>query len=157
MRGSLLALVVGALTLASTAQAQDWPTKQVTIVVPFGAGGSADLLARILATHMQAKSGIPVVVENRAGAGGSIGTGYVTKATPDGTTLLLGTVSSIAVNAALYPKLPFDVDRVPSFGGEPICKACLVRVNARKRARGLPEWRALPGAYPLDEPVDDGD
>ena len=92
-------------------QAQDWPAKQITIVVPFGAGGSADLLARILATHMQAKFGQTVVVENRAGAGGSIGTNYVAKAAPDGYTLLLGTVSSIAVNAALYTKLPFDVDK----------------------------------------------
>ena len=79
--------------------------------MPFGAGGSADLLARILATHMQAKFGQTVVVENRAGAGGSIGTSYVAKAAPDGYTLLLGTVSSIAVNAALYAKLPFDVDK----------------------------------------------
>ena len=93
------------------AHAQDWPAKQITIVVPFGAGGSADLLARILATHMQAKFGQTVVVENRAGAGGSIGTNYVAKAAPDGYTLLLGTVSSIAVNAALYAKLPFDVDK----------------------------------------------
>jgi tripartite-type tricarboxylate transporter receptor subunit TctC len=60
---------------------------------------------------MQAKFGQTVVVENRAGAGGSIGTNYVAKAAPDGYTLLLGTVSSIAVNAALYAKLPFDVDK----------------------------------------------
>ena len=100
-----------ALPARAQAQAQDWPAKQITIVVPFGAGGSADLLARILATHMQAKFGQTVVVENRAGAGGSIGTNYVAKAAPDGYTLLLGTVSSIAVNAALYAKLPFDVDK----------------------------------------------
>src|SRR5438874_160893 len=115
MRAVLAAVFAGALGLAAPAQAQaqaqDWPQRQVTIVVPFGAGGSADLLARILATHMQAKYNVPVVVENRAGAGGSIGTGYVAKATPDGYTLLLGTVSSIAVNAALYTKLPFDVER----------------------------------------------
>src|SRR5215813_14246101 len=115
MRGFVASLVVGVLTLVSAAQApvnaQEWPAKQVTIVVPFGAGGSADLLARILATHMQQRFGQNVVVENRPGAGGSIGTGYVAKAAPDGYTLLLGTVSSIAVNAALYPKLPFDVDK----------------------------------------------
>jgi hypothetical protein len=50
---------------------------------------------------------------------------------------------------------PFDVDRVPSHAGQPICRSCFERVNAQKRARGLPEFRALPGAYPLDEPVDD--
>src|SRR5947208_16029005 len=94
----LFAVLIAGLVGVAPACAQDWPTRQVTIVVPFGAGGSADLLARILATHMQAKYNVPVVVENRAGAGGSIGTGYVAKATPDGYTLLLGTVSSIAVN-----------------------------------------------------------
>jgi tripartite-type tricarboxylate transporter receptor subunit TctC len=111
MRAGFIALAACVLGLAAPAQGQEWPQRQVTIVVPFGAGGSADLLARILATHMQAKYGIPFVVENRAGAGGSIGTGFVAKAAPDGYTLLLGTVSSIAVNAALYSKLSFDVDR----------------------------------------------
>jgi tripartite-type tricarboxylate transporter receptor subunit TctC len=111
MRAILAAVFVWALVSAAPAQAQEWPQRQVTIVVPFGPGGSADLLARILATHMQAKFGVPFVVENRGGAGGSIGTGFVAKAAPDGYTLLLGTVSSIAVNAALYSKLTFDVDR----------------------------------------------
>ena len=115
MRGLAASFAAGVLTLAAAwhtqVSAQDWPARPITIVVPFGAGGSADLLARILATHMQPKFGQNVVVENRAGAGGSIGTGYVAKAAPDGYTLLLGTVSSIAVNAALYPKLSFDVDK----------------------------------------------
>jgi tripartite-type tricarboxylate transporter receptor subunit TctC len=111
MRTLLSALVACVLGSLAPVQAQEWPQRQVSIVVPFGAGGSADLLARILATHMQNKFGVPVVVENRSGAGGSIGTGYVAKAAPDGYTLLVGTVSSIAVNAALYTKLPFDVDR----------------------------------------------
>ena len=97
--------------VAAPVSAQEWPTKQVTIVVPFGPGGSADLLARILATHMQAKYNVPFVVENRAGAGGSIGAGYVAKAPPDGYTLLVGTVSSNAINAFLYTKLSFDVER----------------------------------------------
>ena len=111
MRTTLAVIVAGCCGLALPAHAQDWPSRQITIVVPFGAGGSADLLARILPAQMQAKFGQPGVVENRAGAGGSIGTNYVAKAAPDGYTLLLGTVSSIAVNAALYPKLPFDVDK----------------------------------------------
>lgn len=111
MRGFLAAVVAASLGLGASAFAEDWPARQITIVVPFGAGGSADLLARILAGHMQMSLGQPVVVENRAGAGGSIGTGFVAKAAPDGYTLLLGTVSSIAVNAALYAKLPFDVDK----------------------------------------------
>jgi tripartite-type tricarboxylate transporter receptor subunit TctC len=109
---AVLALV-GALSLAAPAQAeaQDWPQRPVTIVVPFAAGGSADLLARILQQHMQAKFGVPFVVENRSGAGGSIGTGYVAKAPADGYTLLLGTLSGNVINGFLYTKLPYDVER----------------------------------------------
>jgi tripartite-type tricarboxylate transporter receptor subunit TctC len=81
------------------------------VVVPFAAGGSTDLIARIIAQHMQVKFGVPFVVENKAGAGGSIGTGMVAKAPNDGYTLLVGTVSSNAINAFLYSKLPFDVAR----------------------------------------------
>ena len=109
MRGVLALAAV--LAVAAPAQAQDWPQRQVTIVVPFAAGGSADLLARILQQHMQAKYGIPFVVDNKSGAGGSIGTGVVAKAPADGYTLLVGTVSSIAINAFLYTKLNFDVAR----------------------------------------------
>jgi tripartite-type tricarboxylate transporter receptor subunit TctC len=112
MRHGLTAFVMALLVaLAAPAQAQEWPQKQVTIVVPFAAGGSADLLARILQQHMQQKFGVPFVVENRSGAGGSIGAGYVAKAAPDGYTLLVGTVSSNAINAFLYTKLNFDVAR----------------------------------------------
>jgi tripartite-type tricarboxylate transporter receptor subunit TctC len=107
---SVLALAA-VLAISVPAAAQDWPQRQVTIVVPFAAGGSADLLARILQQHMQAKYGVPFVVENRSGAGGSIGTGYVAKAAPDGYTLLVGTVSSIAINSFLYTKLNFDAAR----------------------------------------------
>jgi tripartite-type tricarboxylate transporter receptor subunit TctC len=112
MRGVFTGVIAAILNFASTSYAQDnWPTRQVSIVVPFGPGGSADLLARILATHMQAKYNVPFVVENKAGAGGSIGAGYVAKAPPDGYTLMVGTVSSNAINAFLYSKLSFDVDR----------------------------------------------
>ena len=84
MRCLVVATAV-ALALASHAQAQDtWPQRAVTLVVPFGAGGSADLTARILGTHLQAKFGVPFVVDNRAGAGGSIGAGFVAKAANDG-------------------------------------------------------------------------
>src|SRR5712671_8017066 len=78
---------------APPARADDsWPQRAVTIVVPFAAGGSADLLGRLLAQHLQAKFNVPFVVENRGGAGGSLGTGVVAKAAADGHTLLLGTV-----------------------------------------------------------------
>jgi len=104
-------MIAALVAIAAPTHAQEWPQKQVTVVVPFAAGGSADLLARIMQQHMQAKFGVPFVVENRSGAGGSLGAGYVAKAAPDGYTLLVGTVSSNAINAFLYTKLNFDVAR----------------------------------------------
>ena len=143
MRAVLLAAIAGIVGLSAPANAQDqvkdWPAKQITIVVPFGAGGSADLLARILAAQMQLKFGQPVVVENRAGAGGSIGTNYVAKAAPDGYTLLLGTVSSIAVNAALYAKLPFDVDKDLQPITQLVSFPNLLFVNPKLNVKTVPE------------------
>ncbi|HKF99707.1 MAG TPA: tripartite tricarboxylate transporter substrate binding protein [Xanthobacteraceae bacterium] len=112
MRGGLAAACAIILVGVAASPAQEsWPQRQVSVVVPFAAGGSTDLIARILTQHMQAKFATPFVVENRAGAGGSIGTGYVAKASGDGYTLLVGTVSSNAINAFLYTKLAFDVER----------------------------------------------
>jgi tripartite-type tricarboxylate transporter receptor subunit TctC len=112
---SLVAFAAILFSIAASAQGIDngrtWPQRPVTLVVPFGAGGSADLTARILSIHLQAKFGATFVIDNRGGAGGSIGAGYVARATPDGYTLLVGTVSSNAINAALYPKLAYDLDR----------------------------------------------
>jgi tripartite-type tricarboxylate transporter receptor subunit TctC len=93
------------------AGAQDaWPQRPISLVVPFGAGGSADLVARMFAQHFQAKYGVSVIIENKGGAGGSIGSAFVAKAPPDGYTLVLGTVSTHAINPALYAKLPFNVE-----------------------------------------------
>src|SRR3954452_13230542 len=111
MRRALAAAIAAVFFIAVPTKAQEWPQRQVSVVVPFAAGGSTDLIARIVAQHMQAKFGVPFVVENKAGAGGSIGTGMVAKAPNDGYTLLVGTVSSNAINAFLYSKLPFDVAR----------------------------------------------
>src|SRR5262245_1309105 len=110
----LMAAIVacGAMLGPPGAQAQDgWPQRQVTIIVPFSAGGSADLIGRIVAQHLQARFGTPFVVENRGGAGGSIGAAYVAKAPNDGYTLFIGTVSTNAINPHLYARLPFDVER----------------------------------------------
>src|SRR6476659_9813474 len=91
-----------------------WPQRPISLVVPFSAGGSADLVARMFAQHFQAKYGVSVVIENKGGAGGSIGSALVAKAPPDGYTLVLGTVSTHAINPALYAKLPFDVETISS-------------------------------------------
>ena len=84
-----------------------WPQRPIKLIVPFAPGGSNDNLARLLATQLSARLGQPVVVENKGGAGGTIGTDFVAKATPDGTTLLLGS-TSITTNAAAGKKLPYD-------------------------------------------------
>jgi tripartite-type tricarboxylate transporter receptor subunit TctC len=94
--------------VVSPLHAQEWPAKTVTIIVPFTAGGTADLFARLLATHMQQKLGASFIVENRSGAGGNIGAAAVAKAPNDGYTLLLGTVSTHAINQFMYPNMQFD-------------------------------------------------
>lgn len=103
------AVVLGAGLLGGTsALAQAYPTKPVTIIVPFAAGGTTDILARIIGQALTAELGQPVVVDNRAGAGGNIGGQAAAKAAPDGHTLFMGTVGTHAINASLYKKMPFD-------------------------------------------------
>ena len=98
------------VALALEASAQAYPSKPIRIVVPFAAGGAVDLLARLAATKMAEGFGQPVLVENRVGAGGNLGTDVVAKAAPDGHTILL-TTNGLAISPALYKKLPFDAAR----------------------------------------------
>ena len=90
------------------ASAQVYPSRSITIVVPFAAGGPLDTLARIVAERMRASLGQPIVIENVTGAGGSIGTGRVARAAPDGYTLVIGIWTTHVVNGAIYP-LQYDV------------------------------------------------
>jgi tripartite-type tricarboxylate transporter receptor subunit TctC len=83
----------------------------VTVIIPFSAGGSADLIGRLVAQRLQNRFGIPFVVENRGGAGGSIAATYVAKAPPDGYTLFVGTVSTNVINPYFHKNLPYDVER----------------------------------------------
>jgi tripartite-type tricarboxylate transporter receptor subunit TctC len=110
MRGIFAAAVFVAVAGAAHAQ-ENWPQRAVTLVVPFGAGGSADLTARIISPHLQSRFGVAFVIDNKGGAGGSIGAGLVAKAAGDGYTLLIGTISTNAINAALYTRLAYDLDR----------------------------------------------
>jgi tripartite-type tricarboxylate transporter receptor subunit TctC len=103
-----VALATGLVATVADAQtAADYPTKTVTIVAPFPAGGSADIVGRWLAAGLQEKLKQTFIVENRAGANGSIGTGSVARAAPDGYTLLISGIGSNATNYSLYKKLPY--------------------------------------------------
>ena len=101
--------IVGLMLLPVMSGAQAaWPTGPVRIIVPFAPGGATDRLARLLAAELQLAFGVPFVVDNKSGAGGIVGTTEVAKAIADGHTLLMGTVGTHAINAALYPRLPYD-------------------------------------------------
>src|SRR5919205_321054 len=104
---SLAVLAFGAVALPAAAQ-DKWPSKPITYVVPFPAGGTTDILARIIAQRLGPALGTSIIVDNRPGAGGNIGSDYVAKAAPDGYTILGGTISSHAINVSLYPKMPYD-------------------------------------------------
>ncbi len=109
MRGKIIAgLLLAASLIAGSAGAQTYPSKQITLVVPFTAGGPTDTLARILAERMSRTLGQTVIVDNVTGAAGTIGTTRVARAAPDGYTIGIGHWSTHVVNPAIYP-LPFDV------------------------------------------------
>ncbi|RCX11052.1 Bug family tripartite tricarboxylate transporter substrate binding protein [Extensimonas vulgaris] len=103
-----LAAAAAAVLLPLPSAAQGFPTKPLTIIVPFTPGGTTDLLARIVGQELAAELGQPVVIDNRAGAGGNIGAQAAARAPADGHTLFMGTVGTHAINAALYKKLPYD-------------------------------------------------
>ena len=102
---------LAALALPLAAAAGDFPARPVRMVVPFGAGTTTDIVARTYADAMAKALGQAVVVENRAGAGGNIGSDLVAKAAPDGYTILMGTVGTHAINPSLYRKMPYDAQK----------------------------------------------
>ncbi|VTU13877.1 Argininosuccinate lyase [Variovorax sp. SRS16] len=104
----LATALLAALPLFALAQAADFPSKPIRIVVPFPPGGATDEAARLIATQMGAHWGQPVVVDNRPGAGGNVGSDIVAKSAPDGYTLVMGVTGSHAINISLYSKMPYD-------------------------------------------------
>jgi tripartite-type tricarboxylate transporter receptor subunit TctC len=112
-RPSRRALLAGAAGLAAAApfgaaHAQGYPEHAITLVVPFAAGGSTDILARLVSEHLRRALNQPVIIENRTGASGNIGTATVARAAPDGYTLLFNTMSVHTMNHALFAAMPFD-------------------------------------------------
>ncbi len=103
----LAAVALLAGTLPAHAQSA-YPTRPISLIVPFPAGGSTDLVARVVAEKMSGLLGQQIVVDNRGGAGGNVGSAAAAKSEPDGYTLLMGTVATHAINSALYKKMPYD-------------------------------------------------
>jgi tripartite-type tricarboxylate transporter receptor subunit TctC len=99
------------LALASLVHAQNYPTKPIRFIAPFPPGGSTDLLARLISQKLSESVGQQVIVENRGGAGGTIGVELAGKAPPDGYTIVMGHVGTFGANPTLYPKLPYDANR----------------------------------------------
>ncbi len=96
---------------AASLRAQSWPSRPLRLVVPYAPGGTTDIIARLIAPPLQESLGQPVVVENRPGAGGNVGTAHVARADPDGYSLVLGTGGTLTINPSMYREMPFDTQR----------------------------------------------
>ena len=111
MKSLLRRLGVTSLLLAGSALAQDYPARQIQMVVPFSTGSASDVMARLVLDRISASMGARFVIDNRPAAGGNVGTAAVTKAAPDGYTLLVSASGPLAANRTLYPNLGYDPER----------------------------------------------
>jgi tripartite-type tricarboxylate transporter receptor subunit TctC len=134
-----LALLGASLPTTPMAQAQDYPTRQISLIAPWPAGGAVDALCRVIAPGLSERLGKPVVIENRPGAGSVIGTAAGAKASPDGYTLVMGGSGSLAIGASLYKSIPYD----PTKDFEPVALIgqipFVLVVNASLPVRSVPE------------------
>src|SRR2546421_3270487 len=129
--------------LATTAAGADYPTRPITLVVPYAAGGGNDVMARVVAERMGRGLGQQIVIENRGGAGGTIATRQVAKAAPDGYTLGLGGTGTLAIDPTLYPNVGYDPRKDFAPVGLIATSALVVLVNPSVDARTIPELIAL--------------
>jgi tripartite-type tricarboxylate transporter receptor subunit TctC len=137
-----------ALLAGSAAQAQTYPDHPIRLIAPFPAGGLADVLARAVGDGMSKTLGQPVIVENRAGAGGNTGADAVAKAAPDGYTLLMSSAGILTANPFLYAKMPFDAATAFVPVSNVADMSMLVVVNPKVEAKTLKELVALAKAQP---------
>lgn len=152
-RFALLTAAALALHAAPVVHAQDaanWPTRPITLVVPFPPGGTTDLLARLVARDAATRLGQSIVVENRPGAGGGIGAAAVARAKPDGYTLLMGTVGTQASNQFLYAQIPYDANRdfapVTLVANSPNVLLVNAKAGAASVAQLIEQARRQPGS-----------
>ena len=145
-----------AALLVLGAQAQDYPTKAIKLVVPFPPSGGTDILARVVAQKVMENTKWTVIIENRAGAGGNIGVDVAAKSRPDGYTLVMGQTSNLAINPSLYKSIPYDPlkDLVPvvMVGSGPIAIAVRNASPLKSLADLIAAGRAKPGAITMASP-----
>ena len=149
MKKVLFALLLAVLALtALPAMAQQYPSKPIVLVVPFAPGGTSELISRLVAQKLTERLGQQVVVENRPGAAGNIAMEQVARAAPDGYTLILGHIGTLAVNPAMFPKLPYDA--IKDFAPVSLIAAVpnIVTVNPAVPAKTLKEFLDLARAKP---------
>ena len=142
----LLALALAALTVGG-ARADTYPSRPIRLIVPFAAGGLNDVVARLIAPHLERSLGQPVIVDNRPAASGIVGTDATAKATPDGYTLLM-VASSFTIVPATHPKLPYDAERDLAPIVMVAKNSLLFLVNPKVAANSLSEFVALAKANP---------
>ena len=157
MKKAVLAfLLVLALPLAVAAQPQSWPSKPIHMIVPFAPGGASDFVARIIAPKLQDTLGQPIVIDNRAGASGNIGMELAAKALPDGYTVYLGNIGTIAINPAVFPELAVnpqkDFTAVTLVAETPSILVAHPTLAANTAAELVALARAKPGALNYASP-----
>jgi hypothetical protein len=142
-------LLIGlALCFATLVRAQGYPDRPIRLIAPFPAGGLADVLARAVGDEMSKSLGQPVIVENRAGAGGNTGADAAAKSAPDGYTLLMSSAGILTANQFLYAKMPFDAETAFVPVSNVAGMSMLVVVNPKVEAKTLKEFVALAKAQP---------
>jgi tripartite-type tricarboxylate transporter receptor subunit TctC len=148
--GKLLAAAIGAMSLlqATGATAQAWPAKPIRLMVPFPPGGSTDIVARIVAQKLSERLGQPIVIENRGGAGGTIGTALIAKSAPDGYNLGVASTSTHVVAPGVYSKLEYDPIKDFAPIGTMAISPYLLVVNPSVPAKTVQELVALARAQP---------
>ncbi|NVO16545.1 MAG: tripartite tricarboxylate transporter substrate binding protein [Rhodoplanes sp.] len=151
---TLVALLLAAAVAApgpAPAAAEDWPARPVRLIVPFGPGSTPDLIARVVAEALQQRFGQPFLVENKAGAGGNLGTDAVAKAEPDGYTFGVSIAGPLAINPLLLPKMPYDPGRDFAFVTTLATQPCALAVNnalgVSTVAELIEKLRRDPGKY----------
>jgi tripartite-type tricarboxylate transporter receptor subunit TctC len=147
-RRRLIVGAAGAALVTAAARAQNFPAKPLRLIVPFTPGGTTDILAREIAAKLQVAFGQSCVVENRPGGGGTIGCEMVARSEPDGLTMLMGHIGTLAINPLVYPKHSYD----PVIGWTPLAYVAnvpnVLTVNPSVAASGVPELVAMAKAKP---------